>query len=304
MKFKFKGVNLIYNAKNVLSNKCMKQLKKILSEYEYNKLVLLNKSSKLCFYLGSSNLDPTKQLAGVLCFKPHSITKIGTHCMYSIYFDPKVTDFTVMLNTANCGHCRFSDLRLRGCYNHFLLRVNIRNAIKQIDEGTMPYIDLENENDVALMSIYTRKMNNMRYGESGDPCSVPMQVHNQLDSFMAHFTHRTGYTHQWREIPYQAYSTLIASVDNAMDIAELEQIAGKGAKYARVLPYDDAMLLPNERKCPQQQGIIESCTACGLCTKNRAANIKIVFDPHGKTGIKSAMTKICGLSLECTGCDK
>ena len=304
MKMKFKGVNLIYNAKNCLTLKTMKQLKKVLTNNEYAKLTLLNKSSKLCFYLGTSNLDPTKQLAGVLCFKPHAITKIGTHCMYSIYFDPSVTDYSLMLNTANCGNCRFSDLQLKGCYNHFLLRKNIRNAIKQMDEGTMPYINLDNPSDVALMSIYTRKMSNMRYGESGDPCSVPMWAHNKLDSFMVRFKNRTGYTHQWREVPYQSYKVLIASVDSAMDIAELKQIAGNDAKYARVLPSEGAMLLSNERKCPQQMGIIESCTDCGLCQKDKAPNIKIVFIPHGTTGIAKAMTKICGLSLECGGCDK
>lgn len=287
---RFRNVRLQYKTDNTLRTSSLRALKQILSDDEYKLLLQLNNSSKLCFYLGTSNLDPTKQLAAVMCFRPHRIDKIDKDSIYTIYFDPTVTDYSKMLNTANCGNCLLSDLQLRGCYTNFLLRRNIRFAIKQLDNGTMPMIDFNNPSHVALVELFTGRMKNIRFGESGDPISVPASIHNRVDSVFARFKNRVGYTHQWREHDYRNYATVIASVNSASEIIELENIYG-GVKYARVIKAG-APLLSNERLCPQMRGIVQSCAECGLCQRNKAPKVSIIFIAHGTTGIHRALETI------------
>lgn len=294
----YKGIELQYTAKNNLRKATLHQLRQVMPESDFLLLKQLNDSTKLCFYQGKSKLDPSKQVVGVMTYKPHKIYKIGEKSIYTIYFDPSVIEITKILNTANCGNCSFSDLQLKGCYTNFLLRQNVKKAIKQLNKNKMPMIDFNNPLHVELVEIFTHRMNNLRFGETGDPCSIPIAVHNRIDSIFARFPERVGYTHQWQTLNYQRYATIIASVNTATEVMTLESLYGTGAKYARVIPFH-GKLLPNERICPQQRKLIKSCAECGLCQRDKAPNINMVFISHGTTGMDKALET---LNNECKGC--
>lgn len=157
-----------------------------------------------------------------------------------------------------CGDCkhRGNGFQGRTCY------VNVGqgpNAVyRAFRTGSYPEL---------AESEYSRvfKGRRVRFGAYGDPVHIPLSI---LRNVAMHSDGWTGYTHQWRDPRYRAYSGYVmASVDS---IAEYHDAKAQNWRTFRVRSADEP-LGAREIACPASSGVNAktTCNHCRLCNGMR-----------------------------------
>lgn len=117
----------------------------------------------------------------------------------------------------------------------------------------------------------------VRFGAYGDPSKLPLSL---LSDIAGKASRWTGYTHQWRNPLYRAYSRfLMASAD---DIEAQIEATRSGWRTFRVAPAGSDARLIDEISCPasKEAGEKTTCVRCGLCAGNSKPAKNIVIQAH------------------------
>jgi hypothetical protein len=166
------------------------------------------------------------------------------------------------LDAIICEDCKhrgngFSD---RTCY------VNVGqgpNAVyRAFVSGSYPYLPQSRYADV----FYGRTV---RFGAYGDPVLIPLSIVRWIAFFSDGWT---GYTHQWHDSKYQAYSRYVmASVDSE---SEYRGAKSYGWRTFRVRASADDQLASREIVCPasDESGKKTTCERCKLCSGTTGSN--------------------------------
>lgn len=165
---------------------------------------------------------------------------------------------------AICGDCphRPNGMNQRSCY------VNVGQAPLSVyrawRKGVYPvYNALEHEEQVRPLKI--------RWGAYGDPGVLPA---NLVDYFNGLATGWTGYTHQWRNMPWYR-GVFMASCDGLTDYVEA---SSNGWKCFTVVK--KGVNITYSKQCPATvENSQAQCDTCALCNGSRA---DIYVHAHGR----------------------
>lgn len=115
----------------------------------------------------------------------------------------------------------------------------------------------------------------IRLGAYGDPGLIPLELLAELTRGRAH----TGYTHQWRFIPSDYASYLMASVESSADADYARSLGYRCFLVGSTPPSSGAWLL-----CPasEEAGKVTTCARCRLCSGTASkSRLSIYIPPHG-----------------------
>ena len=133
----------------------------------------------------------------------------------------------------------------------------------------------------------------LRYGSYGDPVAVPMQAWKLLESLCTGKA-QPGYTHQWRNTRFKAWSKkLMASTHTEQECEEARAMGWR--TFRTILKLEDKT--GAEIICPasKEAGYKATCETCGACNgrkseKDGRASVAIVA--HGGDGKLQLVEKV------------
>lgn len=118
------------------------------------------------------------------------------------------------------------------------------------------------------------KQFDLRFGAYGDPAALPIEL---LKLLLLNVRNHTSYTHQWRDIRFEALKEFtMASVDSE---DEYELATTNGWRTYRILNNNEEPQ-QGEIKCPHLTSGVQ-CKNCKLCTGKKINAKNIVIYKHG-----------------------
>ena len=137
----------------------------------------------------------------------------------------------------------------------------------------------------------------LRYGSYGDPVAIPMKYWDKLAKYCTGRA-EPGYTHQWRNPRFKAWSKRVMASTHS--VAENELAASKGWRTFRtVTSVDDRA--ENEIICPAsvEGGYTATCETCGACNGRRDMNDvrkSVMIVAHGGDGKLDLVRNVISLA--------
>lgn len=187
-----------------------------------------------------------------------------------------------------CGDCKLRGIvqrlpngeqvnRYRGCY------VFVGQAPQKVwDAWRAGYYLGQRETLNDLEVLLRGRM--VRFGSYGDPCAVPIEYwRGAMLALIGTGGGWTGYTHQWQDLRFKEYrSLLMASVDSE---AERKLASSMGWRTFRVAA-TGAPPAKEEFHCPAsaEEGYRKTCRECMACDGSKKSGDQrpgVVIWPHG-----------------------
>jgi hypothetical protein len=120
----------------------------------------------------------------------------------------------------------------------------------------------------------------VRLGSYGDPCAAPFQTWRAMT---LNTRAVNGYSHQWRNKRFKAFSSLcMASADSEQEAQEAQALGWRTFRVRAA----SAPIMARESICPasEEAGKKTQCASCRACGGNSAkARVNIAIIAHGTT---------------------
>ncbi|MER9195279.1 hypothetical protein NKI13_18550 [Mesorhizobium australicum] len=180
-----------------------------------------------------------------------------------------------------CGDCPHRPANDGTCYVRVFQSVASTFKAFKRNRYARPGVDY----DVKITADLFRGLA-FRMGSYGDPAAAPFMIWRRAT---VHAAAVNGYTHQWREVEFQAFRLLcMASADS---LADMEEAHAMGWRTFRVRAAHEPVTAKREVICPasQEAGQRTSCLDCKACGGLSAkAKVSMVIIAHGATAKRFA----------------
>lgn len=185
-----------------------------------------------------------------------------------------------------CGDCKHRPSNGGACYVTVFQGPLV--VWKQLQMGAYPDAD-----SLDVGQMVAGRM--VRLGTYGDPAAVPVNVWESLTRYASG---RTGYTHQWRNLPKDQDALMMLVMASCDTADEAAQARAMGYRYFRIRTADESI---GEREfvCPasDEAGKRKTCAECGACDgSERGAKASAVIIAHGPTKTRFAKQRVIMLA--------